>query len=47
MIYSGLHRNVKLRIGVGFFQRFLDIMLVPLMVIHYSRLYGAAAAPYQ
>ncbi|AWK13020.1 MFS transporter [Streptomyces spongiicola] len=44
MRFGELHRNLKLRIGVGFFQRFFDIMLVPLMVIHFSRLYGAATA---
>ncbi len=44
MRFSELHRNLKLRIGVGFFQRFFDIMLVPLMVIHFSRLYDAATA---
>ncbi|SMF54587.1 MFS transporter [Streptomyces sp. Amel2xC10] len=44
MKFSELHRNLKLRIGVGFFQRFFDIMLVPLMVIHFSRLYDAATA---
>ncbi|WAX79914.1 MFS transporter [Streptomyces sp. KMM 9044] len=44
MKFSELHRNLKLRIGVGFFQRFFDIMLVPLMVIHFSHLYGAATA---
>ncbi|MEU3609664.1 MFS transporter [Streptomyces sp. NPDC035033] len=44
MSFRELHRNLKLRIGVGFFQRFFDIMLVPLMVIHFSRLYGPATA---
>lgn len=44
MKLSELHPNLRLRIGVGFFQRFFDIMLVPLMVIHFSRLYGAATA---
>ncbi len=44
MNYRELHRNLKLRIGVGFFQRFFDIMLVPLMVIHFAHLYGAATA---
>ncbi|WP_199565717.1 MFS transporter [Spongiactinospora rosea] len=44
MGYRELHRTVKLRLGVGFCQRFLDIMLVPLMVIHFSGLYGAALA---
>lgn len=44
MILAAMHRNIKLRIGVGFVQRFLDIMLVPLMVIYLSRLYGPATA---
>jgi len=44
VIFFRLHRNVRLRIGVGFVQRFLDVMLVPLMVIHFSRLYGVATA---
>ncbi|GAA2149093.1 MFS transporter [Kitasatospora kazusensis] len=44
MNFRDLHHNLKLRIGVGFFQRFFDIMLVPLMVIHFSHLYGAATA---
>ncbi|WP_441246980.1 MFS transporter [Kitasatospora sp. McL0602] len=44
MSFRELHRNLKLRIAVGFFQRFFDIMLVPLMVIHFSHLYGAATA---
>ncbi|MER5641335.1 MFS transporter [Kitasatospora sp. NPDC002227] len=44
MSFRELHPNLRLRIGVGFFQRFFDIMLVPLMVIHFSRLYGAATA---
>jgi DHA1 family multidrug resistance protein B-like MFS transporter len=44
MIPVGVHRNLKLRIGVGFVRKFLDIMLAPLMVIHFSRLYGAATA---
>ncbi|RSS81016.1 MFS transporter [Streptomyces sp. WAC06614] len=44
MTLSDLHPNLRLRIGVGFVQRFFDIMLVPLMVIHFSTLYGAATA---
>jgi DHA1 family multidrug resistance protein B-like MFS transporter len=42
--FRDLHRTVRLRLGVGFCQRFLDIMLVPLMVIHFSGLYGPALA---
>lgn len=37
-----IHPNIKLRIGVGFVQRFLDNMLIPLMAIHFARLYGPA-----
>jgi DHA1 family multidrug resistance protein B-like MFS transporter len=44
MITADVHRNLKLRIGVGFVRKFLDIMLAPLMVIQFSRLYGAATA---
>lgn len=44
MILDGVHRNIKLRLGVGFVRRFLDIMLAPLMVIHFARLYGPATA---
>lgn len=39
-----LHPNIRLRLGIGFVQRFLSVMLLPLMVVHLSRLYGAAAA---
>lgn len=39
-----LHRNLKLRIGVGFVQKFLDAALVPLMVIHFTKLYGVSVA---
>ncbi|WP_205215148.1 MFS transporter [Amycolatopsis albispora] len=39
-----MNRNIKIRIGVGFVQRFLDVMLIPLMVIYFSQLYGAATA---
>lgn len=42
MMLSGTNRNVKLRVGVMFVHRFVDIMLVPLMVIHFATLYGAA-----
>ncbi|MGV9329217.1 MFS transporter [Streptosporangium sandarakinum] len=41
---KGIHPNIKLRIGIGFVQRLLDMMLIPLMVIHFSGLYGAATA---
>ncbi|HET9140732.1 MFS transporter [Actinophytocola sp.] len=44
MPVTGLHRNLKLRIGVGFVQKFLDAALVPLMVIHFTKLYGVAVA---
>lgn len=37
-----MHRNVKLRIVLMFVHRFVDIMLIPLMVIHFATLYGAA-----
>lgn len=39
-----LHRNIKLRIGIGVVQRFFSVMLMPLMVIHLATLYGAATA---
>ncbi|MEV7724410.1 MFS transporter [Streptomyces sp. NPDC087917] len=39
-----LHPNIRLRLGVGFVQRLLGIMLMPLMVIHLAALYGAATA---
>ncbi len=42
MMLSGTNRNVKLRIGVMFVHRFVDIMIVPLMVIHFATIYGAA-----
>ncbi|GAB2486198.1 MFS transporter [Streptosporangium sandarakinum] len=41
---KGIHPNIKLRIGIGFVQRLLDMMLIPLMIIHFSGLYGAATA---
>jgi MFS transporter, DHA1 family, multidrug resistance protein B len=44
MMLDGIDRNVKLRIGVMFVHRFVDIMLIPLMVIHFASLYGAATA---
>lgn len=44
MNFRALHPNIKLRLGVGFVQRLLGIMLMPLMVIHLAALYGAAAA---
>jgi MFS transporter, DHA1 family, multidrug resistance protein B len=42
MMLGGTDRNVKLRVGVMFVHRFVDIMIVPLMVIHFAMLYGAA-----
>lgn len=39
-----LHPNIQLRLGIGFVQRFLGVMLLPLMVVHLSRLYGPATA---
>lgn len=36
------HPNIRLRIVVGFVQRFLAIMLTPLMVIHLASRYGPA-----
>ncbi|MGW6708454.1 MFS transporter [Streptomyces sp. NPDC054956] len=44
MNFRELHPNIKLRLGVGFVQRLLGIMLMPLMVIHLAALYGAATA---
>jgi DHA1 family multidrug resistance protein B-like MFS transporter len=41
---SQLHPNIRLRIGVGFVQRLLGIMLMPLLVIHLAKLYGTATA---
>ncbi|MEU9835001.1 MFS transporter [Streptosporangium sp. NPDC048047] len=41
---KGIHPNIKLRIGIGFVQRLLDMMLIPLMIIHFSALYGPATA---
>lgn len=42
MELRGIDRSVRLRIGVMFVHRFVDIMLIPLMVIHFATLYGAA-----
>lgn len=39
-----LHPNIRLRLGVGFVQRLLSVMLMPLLVIHLAGLYGAAVA---
>ncbi|MEU5373148.1 MFS transporter [Streptomyces sp. NPDC005951] len=44
MNLRSLHPNIRLRIGVGFVQRLLSIMLMPLLVIHLAALYGPAVA---
>lgn len=44
MRFRDLHPNIKLRLAVGFVQRFLGVMLMPLMVIHLAALYGAGMA---
>ncbi|MFJ3906215.1 MFS transporter [Streptomyces sp. NPDC090025] len=44
MNLSSLHPNIRLRLGVGFVQRLLSVMLMPLLVIHLASLYGAAVA---
>lgn len=44
MSLRGLHPNIRLRIGVGFVQRLLGVMLMPLLVIHLAALYGPAVA---
>lgn len=44
MNVSSLHPNIRLRIAVGFVQRLLSIMLMPLLVIHLAVLYGPAVA---
>ncbi|GAA1902275.1 MFS transporter [Streptomyces sodiiphilus] len=44
MRFRDLHPNIKLRLAVGFVQRFLGVMLMPLMVIHLAASYGAAVA---
>ncbi|GAA3499989.1 MFS transporter [Streptomyces prasinosporus] len=44
MNLRSLHPNIRLRIAVGFVQRLLSVMLMPLLVIHLAALYGAAVA---
>ncbi|MEU2282430.1 MFS transporter [Streptomyces sp. NPDC013178] len=44
MTFGELHPNIRLRIGVGFVQRLLAVMLMPLLVIRLAELYGPAAA---
>ncbi|MGW2213034.1 MFS transporter [Streptomyces sp. NPDC001781] len=44
MTLSSLHPNIRLRIAVGFVQRLLSVMMMPLLVIHLAALYGAAVA---
>ncbi|MFE4637717.1 MFS transporter [Streptomyces sp. NPDC056773] len=44
MNFGDLHPNIRLRICVGFVQRLLSVMLMPLLVIHLAALYGAATA---
>ncbi|QSB04846.1 MFS transporter [Natronoglycomyces albus] len=44
MSWSSLDPTLRIRIGVGFVQRFLAIMLMPLMVIYLTGLYGIATA---
>ncbi|MCB5165694.1 MFS transporter [Streptomyces bambusae] len=44
MKFRELHPNIRLRIGVGFVQRLLAVMLTPLLVVHLAKLYGAATA---
>jgi MFS transporter, DHA1 family, multidrug resistance protein B len=44
VLIAHLHRNVKLRLGVGFVIRFLSFMLAPLMVIRFAAIYGTATA---
>ncbi|MEU2079702.1 MFS transporter [Streptomyces sp. NPDC013489] len=44
MTLSSLHPNIRLRIAVGFVQRLLSVMLMPLLVIHLANLYGPAVA---
>ncbi|WP_371480623.1 MFS transporter [Kitasatospora sp. NBC_00315] len=39
-----VHRNIKLRLGVGFVNRFLSFMLAPLMAIYLTSALGAAVA---
>src|SRR4051812_45630526 len=40
--FGDLHPTIRLRMGVGFVQRFLNVMLMPLMVIRLSEVYGPA-----
>ncbi|MFJ9829516.1 MFS transporter [Streptomyces sp. NPDC101160] len=44
MTLRSLHPNIRLRIAVGFVQRLLSVMLMPLLVIHLATLYGPAIA---
>ncbi|MFK0216435.1 MFS transporter [Streptomyces sp. NPDC090298] len=44
MTLGSLHPNIRLRIAVGFVQRLLSVMLMPLLVIHLAHLYGPAVA---
>lgn len=44
MNFRDLHPNIRLRICVGFVQRLLSVMLMPLLIIHLAALYGAATA---
>lgn len=44
MVFRELHPNIRLRIGIGFVQRLLGVMLMPLMTIRLADLYGAATA---
>lgn len=44
MIYRQLHPNVQIRIVVGAVQRFLHIMVMPLMTLYLAANYGVAAA---
>ncbi|MCE7079527.1 MFS transporter [Streptomyces sp. ST2-7A] len=44
MVLRQLHPNIRLRIGIGFVQRLLGIMLMPLMTIRFAELYGAVTA---
>ncbi|MFE1500229.1 MFS transporter [Streptomyces albidoflavus] len=44
MTLRSLHPNIRLRITVGFVQRLLSVMLMPLLVIHLASLYGPAVA---
>lgn len=44
MKFGELNPAIRLRIGVGFVQRFLNVMLMPLMVILLSQEYGLTVA---